>query len=731
MRRWSVIICFALSLAVGLVPARPGPATAQQTAAPPPAMLVADDVYFDGNDRLVASGNVEALYDGRRLRARAITYDRGRDRLILTGPIVIEEEGERLVLADSGRIGRDLRDGILRGARVVLGQHVQLAAAALDRTGGRFNRLSRVSVTSCRVCKTGQPPLWQIRARQVIHDQKARQLYFKDAQFRVLDTPVFYLPRLRLPDPTLKRATGFLAPELHNSSLLGIGAKVPYFIRLGDDKDLTVTPFLTDKTRTLELRYRQAFRNGRMEFEGAFSEDDISRDDYRGYIFGSGWFDLKNDYRLTFNIEAASDDTYLLDYDYSEKDRLETQVALERVKRNSYLRGALTYFHSVRQGESNDTLPTIVGNAEYERRLYPKRFGGELRLRAESHSHTRTSDLAFDLDGDGWADGRDVQRLTTSAAWQRNWTLPGGVLAQLGTGVALDHFEVNQAGLTSDGSATEVTPTAAVELRWPLLKTEKNGAAQIVEPVLRLSWSGGDDPFVPNDENTRIEFDEGNLFSTSRFAAPDRRERGLIGAYGVSWTRFGSTGGQTSLAIGQLVREEAQQEKSGSDSFTASSGLDGEMSDMLVAGQIKTDNGLTLTARSFFDSELDTNKAEARASWRNPRTDLGATYIWLDEDPAENRTDTVSEVAIDASYRLARHWTGSADWRYDISLEESVRAGVGLSYTNECAEIGLSVGRRFTSSGALSASTDIRLTVALRGFTTQFDGQSYARTCKN
>jgi LPS-assembly protein len=152
---------------------------------------------------------------------------------------------------------------------------------------------------------------------------------------------------------------------------------------------------------------------------------------------------------------------------------------------------------------------------------------------------------------------------------------------------------------------------------------------------------------------------------------------------------------------------------------------------VLLAGQLQTDNGLTLTARSLFDGAFDTTKAEARASWQTDRTNLGATYIWLRNDPRENRPGNVSEWAFDASHRLSRHWTGSADWRYDVAQDRSVRAGVGLKYTNECVDISLSASRRFTSSTILTPSTNISFTVGLRGFTTKTNDKSYVRTCRN
>ncbi|MEL7278809.1 MAG: LPS assembly protein LptD [Pseudomonadota bacterium] len=708
------------------------PAAAQEPLQP--AVLVADDVYLEGNERLVATGNVEAIYNGRRLQAQGIVYDRASDRLILTGPIVIQEGDETIILASSAEIDQDLENGILRGARLVMGDHVQLAAQELQRAQGRYNVLSKAAVTSCRVCENGGPPLWQIRAERVIHDQLERQLYFENAQFRVLDTPIFYLPRLRLPDPTLERSTGFLVPSLINSSLLGFGARVPYFIRLGDHKDLTLTPFLTNETRTLEFRYRQAFRSGRIEFNGAYSDDDVatlSSRSQRGYLFGEGEFDLGNQWNLRFDIELVNDDTYLLDYSYSEKTRLDSEIELERATRLTYTRAAITHYQSLRTGEANSTLPTFVAGTTYERRFFPSSFGGEFRLGLDAQTHYRSSDFAFDTgDFDVFADGRDITRLTVDTQYIYGWTLPSGILAQAGAGLAFDTFRIEQAGVTSLSSHSEVTPTLELELRMPLVRTGASGT-DVIEPVVQVAWVGGSNAFIPNDENTRIEFDEGNLFSTSRFVAPDRRERGLMASYGVSWTRFMNSGWQSALAVGQLIRDEDQLEFNGVDSFSAASGLNSKLSDVLVAGQLKSNDGLVLTARGLFDTDAEATKAEARASWQNDTTGLAATYIWLERDPQENRAATISEWAFDVSYRLSRHWTGSADWRYDVATDRSVRAGLGLTYTNECVNVSLSASRRFTTSNFLAPSTDISLTVGLRGFTTRTVDRSYARSCSN
>lgn len=689
------------------------------------AMLIADTVYLDGRDRVIAEGHVEALRGGARLQADRVVYDRGTGQLAITGPITLTDaSGRAVVLADSAELDEDLRNGLVRGARLMLDQQVQLAAYRLDRSEGRYSQLYKATVSSCHVCNDGRPPLWQIRARRVVHDQQDRQLYFENARFEVLGLPIFWLPRLRLPDPTLKRATGFLIPSLNRDSRLGTGIRVPYFIRMGESRDLTLTPFLSSETRTLEFRYRQAFRNGGIILEGAISDDDLRPGELRGFVDGRGTFDLPRDFRLEFDVEATTDEAYPTEYDYSEKDRLDSEISITRARRDEYIRGSLTNYHTLRDTEQDANIPSLIADLGYERRFFPTRVGGEIRLGTELHSHYRYSDLDIDgPDSDLITDGRDVVRLSVDAAWLRAWTLPPGIRAEAEAGVAFDTFSTGQdAALPATDSGA--APRLGLTLRWPLRARGAGGAVNVLEPLAQVAWTGGSDLAVANDESTRVEFDEGNLLALSRFPAPDRRERGLRAAIGVNWTRFDPSGWQTRLTLGQVIREDADGD------FHISSGLSGRSSDLLLAGQVAGPMGLNLTARGILRDRSDLTKAEARASWINPRVAVGASYLWLDDDPEEDRPDVISEWALDGTVRLAQNWLGSANWRYDLASNSTAEAGVGVTYINECVEMQFSASRRFTSSTIVQPSTEFSFTVGLRGFSANTDGQNFTRTCK-
>ncbi|MEM8732002.1 MAG: LPS assembly protein LptD [Pseudomonadota bacterium] len=680
-----------------------------------PAILVADTVYVTADRKLVAEGQVEAYQGDRKLTARRIVYDQATGQLSIDGPIRIEDPQGIVILASAAELDSSLETGLLTGARLVFNDQVQLAATQMTRAGGRYNQLFKTAVTSCYVCEDGRPPLWSIRARKVIHDEDERQLYFEDAQLRVLSVPIFYLPRLRLPDPTLERARGFLIPEIQSTSQLGTGIKVPYFIPFGDSADLTLIPYWSPNTRTLEFRYRQAFWNGGMEFEGALSRDDLIPGDMRGYLFGYGAFDLRNRFRLEFDIEAASDDAYLTAYGISDADRLTREIKLTRSERDTFFGIAAVNYTSLRDSEEDSIIPTNVLDLRFQRRDFPTALGGELRTSLIGHTHSRESSQDVF--------GRDVSRATAEMMYLQAFILPNGLRSDFRLGISGDLVAVRQDS-TVDPSVAVVTPQSALTLSYPMLK-DTGRATHLLTPVMQLGWTnvtGGD---VTNDESNLVEFDEGNLLALSRFPAEDRREDGVALAYGLSWTRTPRTDGWGGhLSFGHILRDEAVLD------FSNASGLAGTDSDFLVAGQLLYRDDLTLTARTIFDEDLDFAKAEIMGRWSTGTSALTGTYLWLDADAAEDRSEDTHEIYFDGSYDINRRWSASATWRYDIVDDTPITAGVGLGYRNECVEVAMTVERSFTSSSTVEPTTIFGFTISLRGFGVADGAERYASSCK-
>jgi LPS-assembly protein len=677
-----------------------------------PAVLVADSVRVEGDSRLVADGAVEVLYDGARLKAARIAYDRATGRLSIDGPIVLEDGGRVLILAEAAELDEDLRNGILTSARVVLDEQLQMAARSVRRVDGRYTELDRVVASSCQVCASNPVPLWSIRAARVIHDQEARQVWFEDAVFQVFDVPVLWLPRLRLPDPTLTRATGFLIPNIRTNSRLGTGIKIPYFIAMGPSRDLTLTPYVSAHTRTLEVRYRQAFRAGRLQFDGAVSGDDIL-EKTRAYLFGHGEFRLPFGFRLDFAVELTSDPAYLLDYGYSSKDRLQTFLRAERVRRNERIAVSAVNFRTLRDSEIpvEDQLPYLLGEAVWDRR-YPGIAGGEGRLTFTAAGHERTSSADML--------GRDVVRLGVDAGWQRREILGPGIEASIDARLRANTFFIGQDS-TFDPSPTVIVPAIGGTLRWPWARTGAGGARLLVEPIVQVAWSDSWGPDVPNEDSALVEFDQGNLLSLSRFPGHDRNEVGLRSAVGLAFTRYDPAGWSIGATVGRVSHDQAAAD------FTDASGLGGGQSDWLVALQLRTAGGLSLTTRAQVGDGLSVTKAETRIAWIRERLLLSASHVWIVPESDEGRPERTNELLLDTDWAFRTNWSASAAMRYDFDATRAQSASVGLNWQNECVAVDLSLSRRFTSSTSVRPTTDVGLKVSLNGFGR--DGREFRGTC--
>ena len=676
-----------------------------------PAVLIADKMFIGTDGILVAEGNVEAHQGNLSLTARRVTYDSRTDTLKLDGPIRLQDGQGSVIHADDAKLDPDLIEGLMTGARLVLNEQLQLAAVELSRSEGRYTQLYKTVATSCRICGDDSPPIWQIRAEKVVHDAEDRQLYFENAQFLVFDTPVAVIPQLRMPDPTLDRSTGFLVPSGRSSSLLGIGFKVPYFVTIGDDKDMTLTPYLSDKTTTVEWRYRQAFANGSLTADGAISSDALV-DHTRAYMIANGQTDLSMGYEVTYDLELTSDPSYLLDYGYSGKDRLDSSISINRIEHNEYFLGDLVHYRTLRDTETNETQPTIVVASTYERKLDQPVFGGDLSLGVEAVGLLRTSTAIND--------GRDIARARAVAEWQKTGVLGSGIVIERHALLDVSAATVAQDS-SSDDYVFNVSPSLYANFRWPF-SAQNDDVGYLLEPVMQLAWSDTVNN-IPNEESTLVEFDEANLLDFSRFPASDRVEEGVRLALGANWTRIDPKGSTTRLSMGRIIRDAADPD------HTLSSGLQGILSDWLVAGQVTNESGFEMSSRALFDNDFDFSKSESRLTWNADWGSVSATHIWLAEDAAEDRDDPLSEIDISTRFNLSRHWVGQVDWQYDLAVERIVSAGLGVEYQNECIDMVLSASRRFTSSTTVDPSTDYDFRIGLRGFGAGRSGADVIRKC--
>ena len=665
--------------------------------------LVADVVQLDGTDRLIATGNVEIFTRGTRLRASRIVYDKAADRVTVDGPIEVRDSDGTVLLADQAEMDTELTEGILRGARIVLNEQLQIAGAEMARREGRFSDLRQVTASSCKVCENGDTPLWEIRASRVIHDQEAGQVYFYNARFRIAGIPVFYLPAMRVPDGSNPRVRGFLPPSFISTTKLGNGVKLPYFIPLGDHADVLLAPYFTEsRSRTLEGRYRQAFVNGDIVADGAFSRDTFEPGRNRGYLFVRGNFAIPRGFNLTFDLQATSDTPYLRDYNLSDKDRLDSNVALTRVTEAERILGTLFYYQSLRADYDDANEPVYAGDAQWNQRIKAPGPGGWIDLDLIGHFHDRTSTENIV--------GRDMAQVRGRASWLQKWTGPAGLRFAANAQMTADIKQITddneyprlQAGLWPQGSAT---------LSWPLIRPSSNGNYQLLEPVMQIANSADTGIDSPNDDSTTVALDAGNLFAFNRFPGLDRSETGLRANVALRWSLVNPEGLSLHLTGGRIYR------KTGREQFTVESGLSGARSDWLAQVDLDFSDRLRFRTLALFDEQTGPSLYEARLLWFGPRgSSLSSSYAYQKADTSADLDEDVSEIAAAARVPLTAAWSATGEVRHDFEVGRTNYSGLGIGYQNECIRVDLSVLRRFRATTDVEATTTYGFSVELAGF---------------
>ncbi|MEM1361965.1 MAG: LPS assembly protein LptD [Pseudomonadota bacterium] len=680
-----------------------------------PVALIADRIIFTGEDTLIAEGDVQVFSEGRALNATRLTYNDTTGALIIDGPITLRDADGTVLLADAGELDTELETGILNTARVLVNERLQITGAQMERREGGFNDFRRVVATSCEICKPGQKPLWEVRARRVVQDENSQRIYFYDANFRVSGVPVFYLPVLRVPDPAVDRMTGFLLPSFSVSSLLGNGIRIPYFITLGQSADVTLTPYITDEdARTLELRYRQAFRRGNLIAEGAISQDNVMPEETRGYLFANARIRVPLGFTLLADYERTSDRTYLRDYDYSTKDILDSGFRLFRVQDEQLIDFSFTNFESLREADIGNAYSQLV-EFDYRHSWEPAGIGGLLAFSFVAQARPR--------DDSPDEDNPNVDQIRGSFDWERTWTVASGFRFSTEAEANFDYRRITDDDIFPENQ-TAFTPTLATELSWPLAAQGKHaGVRYLLEPVAQLVWTRPDTLEGPNEDSTAISLDTGNLFALNRFPGLDRYETGLRSNLALRWARLAPSGNELGLTLGRVVRF--------GDTFDAedSAILDGDASDWLAQIDVDFANRLNLRNLLLVNESGTPSINEARASWGSQGVTLSAAYVWQDADTSALLDSDLSELAFLGGFNITRTISTSFDLRHDFILDRTNRVDVGLAYENECIRVDLTAQRRFTSNAGDETETTYGLQVQLAGFGSEIGRNRARRKC--
>ena len=703
MSRWG--LKGALFVLIVVLTMTPVAASAQAAGDQGPAVLfLADQLTYDRERGITrASGNVEVARGERLLRADAITYDERLNEIVATGNVALLEPSGDVLFASRVELTGDLRDGVIEDIRVILADGARLAAAGGRRSAGVRSEMRKAVYSPCDLCPEDPdaPPLWQIKAVKVVHDEESNDIEYTDAWFEVAGLPVLYTPFLSHPDPTVERRTGFLAPGFENASDLGFVVGLPYYVVFSPQQDATITPvFSTNEGPALRTEYRHAFTNSRLIASGSITND--SNDDTRGHLFSEYRHDINRTWRGGLDINRTLDDTYLRRYRIDSSQTLTSRAFVEGFRRRNYAAANAYLFQALEADVDDDEVPIVAPLLDYNHIGEPDAFGGRTQLDLNVAVLTRK-------------EGVDTRRLSTRGGWEVPLRGPVGDLLTLAFGVQADVYHVanqpddDEDDGTFEGFTGRFHPQARASWRWPLIR-DTEGGHQIIEPIgeFIIAPHGGNPGEIPNEDSQGFELDETNLFGNNRFSGHDRVEGGPRVNYGLRWAwwtdRFNAD-----AFVGQSFRLQPD------DTFAEGSGLEDNLSDIVAAVRIAVGELGDVNYRTRFDhNELDPRRHELSFSAGIPALRLNANYSFFDQQ-VDSEFSGREELNMTATSKLTRFWRASINSLRDLTVDDGQRSlGLTLVYEDECVIITTTLRRTFFEDRDVEPSDAVLFKVTLK-----------------
>jgi LPS-assembly protein len=749
----------------------PRPPPPPKKPAPPsnaPMLVQATEIRYDyTNNTVAAVGNVQIYYGGATIEADEVIYDQKTKRLRAQGNVRLTEPDGKITYGQTIDLSDDFRDGFVDSLRLETPDDTRFAAARADRAKGTYTVLQNGVYTACEPCRDDpkKPPLWQVQAARIIHDEGEKMLYFEDARIEFFGVPLAYVPFMSAPDPTVKRKSGFLFPTLTEGSQFGYAIEPKYFWALAPNYDLTLGTMITTKQGPLfEGEWRHRLLDGAYSIRaaGIFQADPgyfASRDGpdsptaqtFRGSIQTAGQFAINDKWVWGWTGLLVTDTQFLYDYQLrqfsSAFDPFQTGVASQGVSQ-LYLSGAgersyfdvrSIYYYGFSQQDVQSQIPIIHPVLDYSNVLAQPILGGEFSYKFNATSLNRQQAEFDAITQNAQASGvcnsgadtavpgscllrgipGEYTRFSGQADWRRTVVTDNGQMItpffEMRADVA--ELEINNEPSVANFIATgqselaRAMPAAGVEYRYPFVDVEPWGT-QTIQPIAQLILRPNETDIgkFPNEDAQSLVFDTSNLFSIDKFSGWDRVEGGSRVNAGVQYTAQVNRAGSLNVLFGQsyaLFGQNSFQEPDITNTGLES-GLDKTISDYVGSVSYQPNQIYSFTARGRFDQATFTPERlefESRANF--DRWTLQVLYGDYAAQPLLGFLTRREGILAGASVKLTENWVALGSARFDIANDQIDQSRLGIGYIDDCFMLSVNWLTGYTYT-AVANSTPVR-----------------------
>ncbi|MBQ8869931.1 MAG: LPS-assembly protein LptD [Alphaproteobacteria bacterium] len=686
----------------------------------PDIYFVADELTSNDNESILeAMGNVVIKRANLTLYTDKLIYEQLTDNITAIGNVRLEEKSGHVIYADKVNLADKMSKAEMNKIKVILSDETKIWAEQFRKKENDNKIMRKALYTPCDFCEGNEKPLWQIRARKVTHDAKRKDINYNDAFLDIKGIPVLYTPFLSHPDPTVRRRSGFLTPNIGSSNYLGGTLEIKYFWDINQNSDLLLSPiFTTDKDVVFGGRYRQYFNHGYLSLEGTYlNDDDKERATHRGNVSAKTRYEINDFWVADADINYASDSLYLreLDLDGEDDAWLTSNIRLQRFESRNYALIEALYYKLV----SYDLRENNA--SEYARMKYNKPLVAPL---AEYETISDISKI-----GSYWKnifnfasvyhEGNNLShRLTMINSWNLPWISPFGEKYKIVASVKSDAYYVDgysEVGTSRDfdGDVFRVFPQLGIEWKLPFVKATEN-SRQIIEPIIVgvLAPNGGNKiNRIPNEDSEDVELDDTNVLDLDRYSGYDRNDTGSRISYGLNWSSYGNIMGRTSAFVAQTYQFNKE------SSFSNSIENEGHFSDYVGRIYAAPANYLDLNYRFRLDKDsYKLQYSELGAKIGTDLLNMYVSYIYLQKNNnATELFDERKELYTSIHAALTRDWSISVYNRQDLADNGgSLEHGGNLVYEDECFKFITTIKKYNSNDPSLDDDYEFNFTFYLK-----------------
>jgi len=522
-------------------------------------------IYFKNKGLIQTFGNSKFIDSNKTLKANEFSYNINSKIINAVGNVVFIDQEENKFFFKSFIYNEvdEKGEGNAIIAKTFNGSYLQSKSGKLDNKkklvrldNGEFTTCSKIKNTKGEFC-----PSWSLKSKKIIHDKNKKTITHKHAFLKLKKLPILYAPYISHPDPSVKRRSGFLPPVIKTIENIGRTVKIPYFIEIDKDKDLTITPiYYFDENHIFNSSYRQAFKHGFLNIETSYTKG-YKRVDQQGRTEGSrNYFFVdynsqnknlffKNN-KINLKIQRVSQENYL------KVNKLNTKLFKEDIRTLENVLRIQSYDENKRL----DLKTGIYENLEIDDSSKYTYF-----LPDGIFSFNSRNNKLYNLNFNSYFQGKKFEKTQKQLKIKNNLSLIGQqhVFKNTGIGSSLKFSLFNKniynnevTGLENDLNINN-NFTIASDNKLPLVKITKN-SYQSVTPRIFLKYTTGK---MQNARDQDKILDYSDVFAMNRTNDTDAIETGSSAGYGfqyvVSQNKINSTDKlySSKFSLGQVIRK--------------------------------------------------------------------------------------------------------------------------------------------------------------------------------